>query len=251
MIIRSAVNLSTAFLKWVAILFILPLVLSAGWWALQDRPANWRNADWSSTGMLPEATSFADAAIHVMAARTGGFKGAFSVHSWIVIKPEGADRYERYDKVGWGNPVRKDAYAADARWYSNTPFIVKSVTGPKAAALIDDIRDAVASYPYDKRGDYRIWPGPNSNTFVAHVLRAVPQLGATLPPNAVGKDYIGNATTHLAADHRDFSMSLAGLAGFSVGVRSGLEVHLLGQTFGIDIATPALKLPGIGRFGLQ
>ena len=41
---------------------------------------------------------------------------------------------------------------------------------------------------YDGR-DYRIWPGPNSNSFVAHVLREVPELGTTLPPNATGRDF--------------------------------------------------------------
>ena len=56
-----------------------------------------------------------------MAARTGGLKGAFSVHTWIVIKKAGAKAYERYDKVGWGMPIRRNAYPADGRWYSNVP----------------------------------------------------------------------------------------------------------------------------------
>ena len=42
---------------------------------------------------------------------------------------------------------------------------------------------------YRNYGDYRIWPGPNSNTFVATVLRAIPEVGATMPPNAVGRDF--------------------------------------------------------------
>lgn len=188
--------------------------------------------------------------MHILAARTGGLKGAFSVHSWIVVKEAGAQRYERYDKVGWGNPVRRNAYAADANWYSNPPSIVASITGERAEALIPDIQAAIDAYPYDGRGDYAIWPGPNSNTFVAHVLRSVPAIGAVLPPHAVGKDYLGAKLVHIDPDRRDIHVSLGGLAGLSAGLRSGFELHLLGQTFGVDFLAPALKLPGIGRIDL-
>ena len=50
------------------------------------------------------------------------------------------------------------------------------------------IEAAVASYPYADR--YTAWPGPNSNSFVAHVLRAVPELKVDLPSTAIGKDYV-------------------------------------------------------------
>ena len=58
-----------------------------------------------------------------------------------------------------------------------------------AQALIPKIEAAIKEYSYANAGDYRIWPGPNSNTFVATVLRAIPELGAALPPNAVGRDF--------------------------------------------------------------
>ena len=38
-------------------------------------------------------------------------------------------------------------------------------------------------------GEYTAWPGPNSNTFVATVLAAVPETGVTLPATAIGKDF--------------------------------------------------------------
>ena len=44
-------------------------------------------------------------------------------------------------------------------------------------------------YPY--ADSYRVWPGPNSNTFTAFVLREVPELRVDLPPTAIGKDYLG------------------------------------------------------------
>lgn len=186
-----------------------------------------------------------------MAARTGGLKGALSVHSWIVTKPAGAERYNRYDKVGWGNPIRTNAYPADGRWYSNAPGVLLELHGAEAEQLIPRIEAAVQAYPFSGRGDYKIWPGPNSNSFVAYVLRAVPQLAIALPPEAVGRDFrpLGDFVT-LSPDWRNFELSLGGYAGVAVGALYGIEVRLGGLVFGLDIARPGLKLPGFGRVGV-
>lgn len=235
----------------IAILFVAPAVATAGWWSFVDRPGTWRSADWSSSGKLPAAPVSDEAAVYVLAARTGGLKGAFSVHSWIVLKRPGSTRYERYDKVGWGSPIRRDGWAADGRWYSNPPEIVAMAQGARAVDLLPEMDAAIASYPWSHHGDYRIWPGPNSNSFVAHVLREVPALGATLPPNAAGRDYApGVASVDLAPDGRDLHVTLNGLAGFALGARSGLEVHFLGLVAGVDIARPAVKIPAFGRVPL-
>lgn len=235
----------------ILVVFILPALASLAWWMLQDRPANWRAADWSSSGLLRSAPEADDAAIHVLAARTGGAKGAFAVHSWIVIKKPGRTDYERYDKVGWGNPIRRNAYAADGRWYSNAPAIVATLQGKEAERLIPAVERAIAGYPYSHAGDYTLWPGPNSNSFVAHVLHEVPDLGAVLPPNAIGRDFApGVATFDIAPDRRDVHATLAGLVGFAAGARSGLELHFMGLVAGIDIARPALKIPAYGRLEL-
>ena len=34
------------------------------------------------------------------------------------------------------------------------------------------------------------------------------------------------------------------------GVEEGIEINLLGLTFGVDAKTPAIKLPGVGRIGV-
>lgn len=237
-------------LLFLAVIFLLPAGLSLASWAVQDRPQSWREADWGASGVLPAARDENGAVVHIMAARTGGLKGALSVHSWIVVKPVGQVGYNRYEKVGWGMPVRRNAYAADARWYSNDPFIVKTLRGRKAELLIPQIEAAIASYPHAQRGAYRLWPGPNSNTFVAHVLRQVPQIGAVLPPEAVGRDYLPDGG-FLAVDTQtmDLHATLYGLAGFSAGLRYGVEIHLFGLVAGIDPMRPALKIPGFGRVG--
>ena len=39
------------------------------------------------------------------------------------------------------------------------------------------------------------------------------------------------------------------MGGVLVGLEEGLEVNVLGLTFGVDFNRPALKLPGLGRVG--
>lgn len=242
-----------ATLRWsllaVALLFLLPLALAAIWWSLQDRPASWSMADWGPSGLLPPAAEVPGAAIHVLAARTGGLKGAASVHSWLVWKGEGDRRWHRADVVGWGRALRRDAYAPDGRWYSNAPLVVGSVEGERAARLIPALERAIDRYPWGGLGAYRIWPGPNSNSFVAHVLREVPGIGAALPPHAVGKDWLGPGLVALRDRGGDLHLSAGGYLGLSLGPRTGIEVHLLGQSVGLDLLRPAIKLPGIGRVG--
>jgi hypothetical protein len=235
----------------IFIVFLLPAALTVAWWRVQERPPSWRAADWSSSALLPRASADDAAAVYVLAARTGGLKGAFAVHSWIVTKDAGADAYMRYDKVGWGSPVRTNAYAADGRWYSNPPEIVCEAHGPDAEALIPAMEAAVASYPFSDRGDYRAWPGPNSNSFVAHVVRAVPALGSCLLPNATGRDYApGLVAVDVSPESWDVHVTFGGVAGFSAGLASGIELHFMGLVAGIDIRNPALKIPAFGRVGL-
>src|SRR5439155_344125 len=108
---------------------------------------------------------------------------------------------------------------------------------------------AVAAYPYPQ--SYRAWPGPNSNTFTAFIARAVPELRLDLPSNAIGKDYLPNGSVFAAAPSgTGYQLSLFGLAGVLAAREEGLELNLLGLTFGLDLASPGIKLPGIGRLGL-
>ena len=157
----------------------------------------------------------------------------FSVHSWIVFKRAGAKNWTRYDVVGWGMPVRTNGWPADGRWYGNMPVAIADVSGPDAEKMIPKIEAAVRDYSYAQAGDYKIWPGPNSNSFTATVLRAVPELGVELPPNAIGRDF---------------------RPGFYAGLTdsgTGIEVNLLGLVAGLDLRHPALKLPGFGRIGVD
>jgi hypothetical protein len=243
-------------LRWIVLVvaaaFVLPLATHALWWWALGWPDSWSRADWTSARVLPPAEAEPDAVVYVMAARVGRWRGIFAHHSWVVVKPAGAARYVRYDVVGWGPPVRTDHREADARWFGNEPSVLATMRGAAAEAAIPRVRAAVATYPWDSPGTYRAWPGPNSNTFVAHVATAVPDLAPALLPTAVGKDY-RPGTSFVGPPPGGFGLqiSLGGLVGVTLGWVEGVEVNLLGLVTGVDLRRPALKLPGWGRIGLS
>ena len=234
----------------ILILFLLPLAVHAALYAGKDRPASFRDADWSSVGMLPPADADRDARLLVFTGRTGRWKGIFAVHSWVVFKPESATTWSRYDVVGWGQPVRNNGWAPDSRWFGDTPRVLVDVTGAQAAALIPKVKAAIAQYSYSNYGDYRMWPGPNSNTFTAAVLRAIPELETTLPPNAIGKDFRAYPYAGLTDSRTGVEASLWGLLGVKAAWVEGIELNFLGLVAGLDLRHPAVKLPGFGRIGL-
>lgn len=232
----------------VLALFVIPLAISVA--THEPAAATWQTASRAPTGLAPDPALVREPVIQVYAARTFGWRGAFGVHSWIAVKRANADAYTRYDVVFWGGPphVRSNYFAPDAEWFSNRPDLLVDRRGEGVEALIDEVEAAVASYPYN--GTYRTWPGPNSNTFVAHVGRSVPGLGLDLPANAIGKDYLPiDAAIGRAPSGTGVQVSLFGLLGVIVAPEEGLEFNLLGLSLGLDVAEPALRLPGLGRVG--
>ena len=132
------------------------------------------------------------------------------------------------------------------------PELVFAADGTNAECMIPLIRHAVRDYPYPNIGDYRAWPGPNSNTFVAAIIAAVPGMRATLPPTAVGKDFpIDCRWVGLTPSGTGIRFNLGGYLGIAVGWVEGFEVNLLCAVAGIDIRRPAIKLPGLGRLGVS
>jgi hypothetical protein len=247
------IKTATKFLAFfVALTILLPISIGAGLGYAKGWPENWRVASWASSGLLPEAVSVQPASVMILSSRTGRWRGIFAEHMSIVVKPQSAVAWTRYDVVGWGMPVRKDAYAADALWYGNTPRLIHRLDGIAAARLIPEIEASIARYPYQKRGSYSIWPGPNSNTFVSWVVRHTPGLDAELPPVAVGKDWLGSGfSTALAPSKSGWTFSAGGFVGGTLALEEGLELHVLGSTIGIDFNDLAIKLPALGKLGLR
>src|SRR5215510_12941929 len=120
----------------ILVLFLLPLAVHAALYASKDRPGSFRDADWSSVGMLPPASADREARLLVFTGRTGRWQGIFALHSWVVYKPEGAATWSRYDVVGWSQPVPKNGWASDGRWFGVVPPVRVYVRGEEAAALM-------------------------------------------------------------------------------------------------------------------
>ena len=213
---------------------------------------DWRTASHEPVGLAPDPARTPEAIVQVYAARTFGWRGLFGVHTWIAVKPTGAAAYTVYEVIGWrlrygDSAVVVHERAPDARWFGSAPELIAERRGAGVEDLIAHIDAAARAYPW--AGEYTMWPGPNSNTFTAWVARAVPELEVDLPPTAIGKDYIGSRVIGSAPSGKGIQLSLFGLAGLTASAVEGLEVNLLGLTFGLNPFDPALKLPLVGRLG--
>jgi hypothetical protein len=241
------------FLLLLLVLLVAPLLVSACVFG-REGGLPWYQARRDPSGLAPDPAVTQEAVIQVYAARAVAWRGIFSVHTWIAVKPAGAPRYTRYEVVGFGidqgaPAVRVDRMGPDNYWFGARPELVLDRRGPEAGALIGKIRAAVENYPYPH--EYRAWPGPNSNTFTAYVAREVPELGLDLPSNAVGKDYLPDGAVFAPVPSgTGYQLSLFGLAGLLAARDEGIELNLLGLAFGVDFKNPGVKLPGIGRLGI-
>ena len=225
------------------------LVAHGGWiaWTAPD----WRTASREPVGLAPDPAAVTDAVVQVYAARAWGWRGYFGVHSWVAVKPDGAPEFTVYEVIGWrlrwgGTSLMIHRRAADARWFGRAPELLVDLRGAGVDEVIARLDRAARAYPYATR--YRLWPGPNSNTFTAFLGRAAPELGLDLPPTAIGKDYLDGEFVS-ASPGGGVQASLFGLAGIIAGPAEGVEVNLLGMVFGAHVWPPAIKLPIIGRIG--
>jgi hypothetical protein len=243
--------------RWVGIVlgvaFLLPAMAATTHRLLRVADAPWWAADQSRSGLAPSPASTPEAILQVYAARAWGWRGALGVHTWIAAKRSHADAYLRLEVIGWGvrhgrPAVRISNGDPDARWYGQEPELLAELRGPRANEAIDKVLAAARAYPYQHA--YRVWPGPNSNTFTAHLARAAPELAVDLPTTAIGKDFLpAGAWVAAAPSGTGYQLSLWGLAGVTIARVEGLEVNLLGLKAGIDPSPPALRLPGLGRLG--
>ena len=215
---------------------------------------DFRRADRSSAGIAPPAENTPEAVVQVYTARALNWRGIFAVHSWVATKPENAETYTVHQVIGWR--IYRDLPAMvsapgtpDGRWFGNEPSVIAELRGQAAARAIPKIIEAVANYPYPN--EYMVWPGPNSNTFVAYIGKQVPELRMDLPSTAIGKDYpINGSIIDRAPSGTGYQVSMLGVLGITLAREEGIELNLLGLNFGIDFYKPALKLPFVGRIGV-
>src|SRR5262245_28416999 len=81
------------------------------------------------TGLAPDPASTPQAVIQIYAARAVSWRGVFSVHTWLALKPTGAERYTRYEVLGFGAAngapaLRVDRMGPDNYWFGAHPQIL-------------------------------------------------------------------------------------------------------------------------------
>ena len=232
-------------------LFVAPLIIAC---SAVNLGADWRTANRDSADLAPDPVATQEAVVQVYGARAFNWRGIFAVHTWIAVKAAGADQYTVHQVIGWraregGSAVVAERGVPDRNWYGAKPEIYQDIRGAAAQALIPQIEAAAASYPHAHR--YVLWPGPNSNSFVAHVARAVPGLAVDLPPTAIGKDFIGNSDLlGRAPSNTGFQISVFGVLGLTLAIEEGIELNVLSLGVGIDPLDLGIRLPGIGRLSL-
>ena len=119
--------------------------------------------------------------------------GAIAEHYWLVVRDEASgacNRWEVWQTADAGGRsfrhVHCDLKPPDAGVGGGPMRVVARWEGSEALTIEKILLGLEKNYPYADR--YRPWPGPNSNTFVAWVLRQA-GIALRLPWKAIGKDY--------------------------------------------------------------
>jgi hypothetical protein len=203
----------------------------------------------NSENQVREDAVVSEPIVQVWGARTRGAKGIFGVHTWIAVRPRNETEYTVYEVVGWRLRWTDTAVVVRNRapnhWFGAEGELYAEKRGAGVEALIQRIDKLAREYPY--ANTYTLWPGPNSNTFVAWIARSVPELEADLPATAIGKDYIGSDMISTAPSGKGFQFSLRGLLGIAASSVDGVELNVLGLNFGVSGS--GIKLPIVGRIG--
>jgi hypothetical protein len=177
-------------------------------------------------------------------------------HPWIALRGKGSGSWERWEvmccpdgsALGTVNKSSVDALSDHGAGGGDVRVHVL-LSGARAEEVIACIRENAPRYPY--RDTYRAWPGPNSNTFVDYMSREC-GISVDLPAPSIGKDYrglvVGVSTT---AGGTGVQLETP-VIGAKLGLTEGIELHLFGMAWGLDLWPPALVVPvGPGRIGFD
>ncbi|WP_150910069.1 DUF3750 domain-containing protein [Marinobacter halotolerans] len=236
------------FVLTLAVLLAGPVFLAACA-SFQDSNS-WRTADRSSAAIAPSPEQEKSAVVQVYAARAFNWRGYFAVHTWISTKAAGAGQYYVHDVTGWRYySVQSRPGVPDRAWFGSAPALIADIRGEKATRIIEQLDEVIDRYPYPTQ--YKAWPGPNSNTFVAWVIREIPELEVALPSHAIGKDYLGEDLFARVPGGTGYQLSLGGYFGILAGTREGFELNILGLSLGVNPLGLGIKLPGVGDLALR
>ena len=99
--------------------------------------------------------------------RRGRYAGAAPSVTWVAAKPAGGAAYTRFEVMGFGIARGREAVRVPegVAFLSRPTLLAELRGGAEVDALIDRLPPVGGGLPYTM--EYRIWPGPSSNTFTA------------------------------------------------------------------------------------
>ncbi|MBX3161267.1 MAG: DUF3750 domain-containing protein [Deltaproteobacteria bacterium] len=181
--------------------------------------------------------------VALMSGTLGHPMNGIARHPWFAVRKQGETSWRLYEVGGGGSeedPTKNSPYGDTI-----VHKVWRGKEADRAAACIEKVGPQVKR---QIERDYFFYPGPNSNTFGDVVLRRC-KLSGALPSTSVGKDWRGLFGAGITSERTGIQVETP-LVGFKVGLKEGVEVHLLGLSIGIDLWPPALILPiGPGRLG--
>jgi hypothetical protein len=119
--------------------------------------------------------------------------GLVSVHCWFTVTDPASRRCDRWEI--WQRPdaggvaighLHCNLKAPEAGVGGGPTRLLAEWQGPEAFRIKETLEKAEGQYPWCRR--YLPWPGPNSNTFAAWVLRRA-GIDYRLPWKAIGRNY--------------------------------------------------------------
>jgi Protein of unknown function (DUF3750) len=165
-------------------------------------------------------------------------------HPWFAVRRAGETSWRIYEVGGGGS--EEDPFHSHSAYGS--PILHKVWRGEEAEAAAACIEKVGPEVKRDIEDHYIFYPGPNSNTFGDRVLRKC-GLHASLPSTSVGKDWRGLIGAGISSEGTGIQLETP-LIGFKIGLKEGVEVHIIGLSVGIDLWPPAIIVPmGPGRIG--
>ena len=165
-------------------------------------------------------------------------------HPWFAVREKGETEWHVYEVGGGGTET--DPFKDHSPYMKPILHgLWRGAEGERAAKCVKKVGPEVKQFIQQH---YIFYPGPNSNTFGDVVLRKC-KLSASLPSTSVGKDWRGLFGAGITSERTGLQIETPVL-GLKVGLKEGVEIHVIGLSFGIDLWPPAIILPlGPGRIG--
>ncbi len=165
-------------------------------------------------------------------------------HPWFAVRKKGQTQWEIYEVGGGGS--EDDPFTHHTSY--GDPILHKVWRGEEAEAAADCLAKYGHETKYDIERNYIFYPGPNSNTYGDRMLRKC-GLHASLPSTSVGKDWRGLFGGGVTSEGTGLQLETPVL-GIKIGLKEGIEIHVIGLAIGIDFWPPAIIVPlGPGRIG--